>query len=58
MVYVYSQWYITDAAGACGFGEYGRKINDGQVTAVSRLWRNGTGCGACYQVHPLPQSFQ
>ncbi|KAL4344095.1 hypothetical protein AHAS_Ahas11G0144100 [Arachis hypogaea] len=35
--------------GACGFGEYGRTVNDGSVAAVSRLWRNGTGCGACYQ---------
>lgn len=37
-------------SGACGFGEYGRKIYDGKVSGVSRLYRNGTGCGACYQV--------
>ncbi|OIV94089.1 hypothetical protein TanjilG_05469 [Lupinus angustifolius] len=36
--------------GACGFGEYGKTINDGSVAGVSRLWRNGSGCGACYQV--------
>ncbi|CBI38517.3 expansin-like B1 [Vitis vinifera] len=36
--------------GACGFGEYGRSVNGGNVGAVSRLYRNGTGCGACYQV--------
>lgn len=36
--------------GACGYGEYGRTVNDGLVTGVSRLFRNGTGCGACYQV--------
>ncbi|KAJ9707029.1 hypothetical protein PVL29_002147 [Vitis rotundifolia] len=36
--------------GACGFGEYGRSINGGKVGAVSRLYRGGTGCGACYQV--------
>ncbi|KAK4423013.1 Expansin-like B1 [Sesamum alatum] len=36
--------------GACGFGEYGRTVNNGEVSGVSRLYRNGTGCGACYQV--------
>nr|QHQ74423.1 expansin-like B2 [Stylosanthes guianensis] len=36
--------------GACGFGEYGTLINDGSVAGVSWLWRNGSGCGACYQV--------
>ncbi|XAR54894.1 hypothetical protein NMG60_11030224 [Bertholletia excelsa] len=42
--------------GACGFGEYGRTVNDGSVTGVSRLYRNGTGCGACYQVRcKIPQ---
>nr|GLL35994.1 expansin-like B1 [Ipomoea trifida] len=37
-------------SGACGFGEYGRNVNGGKVSGVSRLYRNGTGCGACYQV--------
>ncbi|GER35440.1 expansin-like protein [Striga asiatica] len=36
--------------GACGFGEYGRTVNNGLVSGVSRLYRNGSGCGACYQV--------
>ncbi|KAL5551336.1 hypothetical protein UlMin_001512 [Ulmus minor] len=36
--------------GACGFGEYGRIVNDGMVSGVCRLYRNGAGCGACYQV--------
>ncbi|KAL6348896.1 hypothetical protein AAG906_033552 [Vitis piasezkii] len=36
--------------GECGFGEYGRSVNGGNVGAVSRLYRDGTGCGACYQV--------
>ncbi|XP_059657661.1 expansin-like B1 [Cornus florida] len=36
--------------GACGYSEYGRTVNGGEVTGVSRLYRNGTGCGACYQV--------
>ncbi|GAY68849.1 hypothetical protein CUMW_267370 [Citrus unshiu] len=37
-------------AGACGFGAYGKTVNDANVAGVSRLWNNGTGCGACYQV--------
>lgn len=38
--------------GACGYGEYGRTINDGCVAVVSpsKLYRDGAGCGACYQV--------
>ncbi|XP_047168624.1 expansin-like B1 [Vigna umbellata] len=36
--------------GACGFGEYGKTVNDGSVAGVSWLWKNGSGCGACYQV--------
>ncbi|KAK7262170.1 hypothetical protein RJT34_29731 [Clitoria ternatea] len=39
------------SSGACGFGEYGRMVNNGIVAAVSgRLWRNGAACGTCYQV--------
>ncbi|CDP08340.1 unnamed protein product [Coffea canephora] len=41
--------------GACGYGEYGRTVNNAQVCGVSRLYKNGSGCGACYQVrckHP------
>ncbi|KAI8001309.1 Expansin-like B1 [Camellia lanceoleosa] len=42
--------------GACGFGDYGRTVNDGSVSGVSRLYRNGTGCGGCYQVRcKIPQ---
>lgn len=37
-------------AGECGYGEYGRNINDGDVAAVYRLFKNGAGCGACYQI--------
>ncbi|GMY29907.1 expansin-like B1 [Fagus crenata] len=37
-------------SGACGFGEFGRTVNDGYVSGVARLYRNGTGCGGCYQV--------
>ncbi|WJX94801.1 hypothetical protein P8452_76183 [Trifolium repens] len=42
--------------GACGFGEYGRTVNDGSVAGVSKLWKNGSGCGSCYQVRcKIPQ---
>ncbi|KAL5724040.1 hypothetical protein ACHQM5_007354 [Ranunculus cassubicifolius] len=47
---------LGNPTGACGFGEFGRNVNGGNVGAVSRLYRNGTGCGACYQVRcTLPQ---
>ncbi|XP_054775855.1 expansin-like B1 [Prosopis cineraria] len=36
--------------GACGYGEYGRTVNDGSVAGVSGLWKKGSGCGACYRV--------
>ncbi|KAG6788709.1 hypothetical protein POTOM_004786 [Populus tomentosa] len=36
--------------GACGFGGYGGTVNDANVAGVSRLFKNGTGCGGCYQV--------
>ena len=40
--------------GACGYGEYGRTVNNGliAVAAVANLYRNGAGCGACYKVCP------
>ncbi|KAM7254272.1 hypothetical protein ACFE04_031954 [Oxalis oulophora] len=36
--------------GACSYGTFGATLNGGDVTAVSNLFRNGVGCGACYQV--------
>eukprot|EP00253_Pinus_taeda_P005837 PITA_05837 len=36
--------------GACGYGFFGRNLNRGDVAAVAQLYRNGTGCGACYKV--------
>eukprot|EP01018_Ginkgo_biloba_P005187 Gb_10703 [translate_table: standard] len=38
------------AGGACGYGSFGKNLNAGNVAAVSQLYRNGTGCGGCYQV--------
>lgn len=37
-------------AGACGYGEYGKNINRGRVASVSKLFRAGLACGACYKV--------
>ncbi|KAG2679970.1 hypothetical protein I3760_11G076500 [Carya illinoinensis] len=37
-------------SGTCGYGQFGRTVNDGGVTGVSRLYKNATSCGACYQV--------
>ncbi|CAH2041504.1 unnamed protein product [Thlaspi arvense] len=41
---------LGNPTGACGFGEYGRTINDANVAGVSKLYKNGSGCGACYKV--------
>lgn len=41
---------LIEPGGACGYNEFGKRINGGDVGAVSRLYRNGMGCGACYQV--------
>ncbi|XP_071724487.1 expansin-like B1 [Rutidosis leptorrhynchoides] len=36
--------------GACSYGTFGATLNGGDVSAVSNLFRDGLGCGACYQV--------
>ncbi|GMH22624.1 hypothetical protein Nepgr_024467 [Nepenthes gracilis] len=41
---------LGNPTGACGYGDYGTTVNDGNVAAVSGLYRGGIGCGGCYQV--------
>lgn len=45
-------FFLFKIEGGCGYGEYGRTINDGNVAVVtsSKLYKGGASCGACYNV--------
>ncbi|OWM88304.1 expansin-like B1 isoform X2 [Punica granatum] len=43
--------------GACGFGSFGANINGGDVSAAWDLYRDGLGCGACYQVRCTDSNY-
>ena len=47
--------YVWKLEGGCGYGEYGRTINDGDVAVVAatKLFKGGASCGACYKVCSL-----
>lgn len=50
--YYYATGGLGTPKGGCGYGEYGRTINDGDVAVVtsSKLYKGGASCGACYKV--------
>ncbi|KAH9299615.1 hypothetical protein KI387_031297 [Taxus chinensis] len=43
--------------GGCGYGDFGREINYGDVAAVGRLFRDGAGCGACYHIKCMEEDL-
>lgn len=36
--------------GACGYGLYGKTVNNGYFAGVSKLYKGGIGCGACFHI--------
>jgi len=48
---IYDVNFVYESAGACGYGSQALDLSGGNIAAgVASLFKNGAGCGACFQV--------